>query len=336
MTTIFLAMERELFVVRSAGERWTLARSLDGCTLQCVAVDPARTARVFCGTFDAGLWRSDDAGETWAPVGSGIEHPAVMSVAVVQGGANGSVVLAGTEPSALFRSGDGGATWRECPALRKLPSAPTWSFPPRPWTHHVRWIAAHPANPAHLYVGIELGGVMRSFDGGETWEDRKPGGPMDSHTLAVHPSAPDRLYVAAGDGYAETHDGGSTWLRRRAGLRHHYMWSLAVDPASPETVVVSCATGPRQAHDAGVAESYTYRRNGGGSWVEVRAGLPEPRGTIVPELATTPAEPGVVYWASNLGIFRSADAGRTWSALPIDWPSHLRREHVRGMAVAPD
>jgi hypothetical protein len=53
-------------------------------------------------------------------------------------------IYAGTEPSALFRSDDGGRTWRELRALLDLPSSPTWSFPPRPWTSHVRWIPPNP------------------------------------------------------------------------------------------------------------------------------------------------------------------------------------------------
>ena len=91
---------------------------------------------------------------------------------------NGAV-YAGCEPSMLFRSDDGGATWRELESLRSIPSAPTWSFPPRPWTSHVRWIAPSPHDAGLLLVGIELGGLMWSEDGGETWEDHRPGAKLD-------------------------------------------------------------------------------------------------------------------------------------------------------------
>ena len=53
---------------------------------------------------------------------------------------------AGCEPSALWRRGRGGA-WEELDGPARLPSAPTWSFPPRPWTSHVRWIAPSPHDP---------------------------------------------------------------------------------------------------------------------------------------------------------------------------------------------
>ena len=84
-------------------------------------------------------------------------------------------VYAGTEPSRLFRSEDQGESWRELEALLELPSRPTWSFPPRPWTSHVRWIAPSPHDADLLLVGIELGGLMRSDDGGQSWEDHRPG-----------------------------------------------------------------------------------------------------------------------------------------------------------------
>jgi hypothetical protein len=53
---------------------------------------------------------------------------------------------------------------RELVALLELPSRPSWSFPPRPWTSHVRWIAPSPHDADLLLIGIELGGLMRSTE----------------------------------------------------------------------------------------------------------------------------------------------------------------------------
>jgi photosystem II stability/assembly factor-like uncharacterized protein len=247
-----------------------------------------------------------------------------------------SVVWAGTEPSAVFRSEDGGATWHERPALREVPSAPSWSFPPRPWTSHVRWIAPDPVEPERVFAGIEAGGVMRSGDAGRTWEDSKPGAQRDCHTLATHHLAPGRVYEASGGGYARSDDGGGTWQRDDAGLACRYLWGLAVDPADPETVVVSASRSARQAHYGGDAEAVLYRRTAGTEWKEVRAGLPEPRGTLAYVLATHAAEPGVFYAAPHRGgIYRSADAGRTWHELDITWPGGYRPRDVRGLVAVP-
>ena len=137
--------------------RWEVELSLPGSGAQCLAVDPADRDTVFVGLREHGLRRTRDGGRTWRDVE--LPQPGVFSVAV---SAADGAVYAGCEPSALFRSDDGGDSWRELEALLELPSRPTWSFPPRPWTSHVRWIAPSPHDAGLLLVGIELGGLMRS------------------------------------------------------------------------------------------------------------------------------------------------------------------------------
>lgn len=341
MTQLAVATDKGLMVVRSQGSAWRSVEDLQGNDAQALAVDPLRPAIMYCGTFGRGLWRSDDAGGTWHPVGDGITHPQVMSIAVsaLERSGEEGVVYAGTEPSALFRSSDGGTTWQECAALRALPSAPTWSFPPRPYTSHVRAITLDPHKSGLLSLCIEAGALVRSMDAGETWTDRVPDGPWDTHTLLVHPNAPDRLYAAAGDGfmrpgagYVESHDAGASWQRQGEGLRHHYLWGAAVDPADPETVIVSAASSPNQAHNPTAAESFVYRRSGDG-WHESGEGLPAGAGMLAAVLATNTAEPGVFYAAANTGLYRSADVGHSWSSLPITWPDAYRFRHINALVV---
>src|SRR5437016_10183803 len=127
MTIIFLAMPDGLLVLSRSNGGWQVDRRLEGVPTQCVAVDPLRAHRVDCGTFGMGLWRSNDAGATWQPIGRGISRPQIMAVAVskVERVGEYGVVYAGTEPTALYRSEDGGDSWRDLFALRELPSAPT-------------------------------------------------------------------------------------------------------------------------------------------------------------------------------------------------------------------
>src|SRR6266702_1187060 len=123
------------------------------------------------------------------------------------------VVYVGTEPSAIYRSEDGGTGFRELAALRALPSASSWSFPPRPWTSHIRWITLDPLVPGRVFAAAEAGALVSSLDGGEHWEDRR--------------LAPDRLYSAAGDGFMRP---GSGFVQSDDdGLTLHYLWSVAAD-----------------------------------------------------------------------------------------------------------
>jgi photosystem II stability/assembly factor-like uncharacterized protein len=336
MRTMYVAAGNAVAVLRHQQGVWRATLGLEGMPAQCVAADPLHPATVYAGTFGKGLWRSRDAGATWQPAGPGIPHQEIMSVAVspLERIDGQCVVWAGTEPSALFRSEDGGATWTERDALRRLPSAPTWSFAPRPWTSHIRWIQPDPRVAERLFAGIELGGVMRSLDGGLTWEDRKSGGQHDCHTLAMHRQAPDRVYEAAGGGYAESVDGGSSWQRLDDGLTRHYTWGLAVDPGDPDTVLISAAHGPRQAHVPGQAEAAIYRRTAGAAWQEVGDGLPAPRGTNAYVLAANNDESGVFYAATRRGdLYRSGDTGQAWESQPVSWPAGYQPQEVRAMVV---
>ncbi len=333
MTTLYVAMEDALLVVRQRAGRWTAEEHLAGKALQCVAADPGHPERIYVGTAD-GLWRSPGGGRAWTPAGNGLAPKDVTAVAV--GGAQAGhlgTVYAGTEPSAIFKSEDGGDTWEELKGLTRLPSAGTWSFPPRPDTHHVRSIAVDPHVPRRLYVAIEAGALVRSQDGGATWLDRVPAGPYDTHTLALHHSAPGRLYSAAGDGYFESRDGGDTWEEIESGLRHLYLFGVAVDPANPEMVIVSAAPGPGTAYSASRASTYVYARKERGPWTEVREGLPEPKGTTITVLATHREKPHAIYGTNNRGIFISQDAGTRWARLDISWPQRFLQQSAQGLVV---
>ncbi len=342
MIKLYVATDEAVAVVQQRNGEWIADVQIVGSHPQCLAVDTLRPQQVYCGTFDRGLWLSQDAGKTWEQAGPGIEHSSVTAVAVstTERAGDSGVVYAGTEPSTLYRSEDGGNTWQELSALRRLPSAPTWSFPPRPYTSHIRWITSDPLVAGRVFAAIEAGALVRSLDGGQTWEDRKASGPYDTHTLLMHRLAPNRLYSAAGDGFmnpgngfVESDDGGETWYRSGEGLQHHYLWSVAADPADSATLVISAARGPQQAHNPQSAESAIYRRSGDNQWQQVRNGFPEPRGLLTSVLSSHKAEPGVFYAANNKGVFRSADAGTSWEALPIRWPQGLPLGRAHALVV---
>ena len=336
MTTFYVATGDGLVVITRCSNKWRARRALSSGPASCIAVDPLQPARAFCGMGRQGIWRTDDAGSQWRPVFKAIPCDHVTRVAVSGAqDANGlGAVYVGVEPSAIFRSDDGGETWRNCEGLSDLPSASKWSFPPRPRTHHVRWIATDPHAPGKLYVAIEAGALISSPDGGATWNDRVPGGPYDTHELATHTQAPGRLWSAAGDGFFESENAGSSWRKSENGLGFRYCWSVAIDAAEPETIILSASPGPQQAHRAKQAESGIYRRTGEGPWQEVRVGLPPREGTRVPVVRTNPAERGSFYAAAEGDLYRSSDAGATWERLDVEWPADRPDSRILDLAVA--
>lgn len=287
----------------------------------CLASDPWVAGRAWCGTAAGGVLRADDGGLSWRVVGLRGERV----TAVAPSPAERDVVWAGTEPSAVWRSGDGGGTWERARGLLELPSSPEWAFPPRPETHHVRWIACHPAEPGRLWVAIEAGALVTTPDGGRSWKDRAPEGPRDTHELAIHRERPGTLRVAAGDGYFESEDGGGTWTAPERGLEARYLRSVAIAPGDPDVVLVSAASRPRSAYVAGRSDGRLYRRAGRGPWERVLHGWPDPPATIAP-LLVGGSEPGELWATDERGVHRSEDGGLSWerAATFPRAPSHLR------------
>jgi len=332
MVTCYLAMRDALRVVSDGGDASTADTRLAGHSLTSLAVDAAVPDRVFVGTSDSGLLRSVDGGTTFDRVGAdGIGPDRITAVAI--GTRSPDEVWVGTEPSRVYRSTDAGGTWSEKPGLTDLPSAAEWSFPPRPHTHHVRWIEPDPYDADHLYVSIEAGALVGTHDGGETWEDRRPTARRDVHSMTTYPELPGHAWVAAGDGYAETRDGGTSWAKPQGGLDHRYCWSLAVDAADPSCVLLSAAHGSRSAHTPEHADSYVYRRRDGQRWQRLDGrGLPMGEGVVRAVLARGRSA-GVFYAATNKELYRTADQGESWHRVDIPWDESLTDQTPRGLAV---
>jgi photosystem II stability/assembly factor-like uncharacterized protein len=186
----------------------------------------------------------------------------------------------------------------------------------------VRWIACHPHDAGRLFVAIEAGALVATHDGGETWRDRVPGGPYDTHELAIHPHAPRRLRVSAGDGYYESADAGETWSRPRDGLEVGYFRSVAIDPGRPDVVVASAASSPFAAYRAHASDGRLYRRESDGAWRRVTQGWPDPPRTIAPLLLAGRSS-GEMWAADERGVHASSDGGKTWRRV-AEFPNDAR------------
>lgn len=325
---LLVATGTDAFILDTARGALARAAGLERQLPTCLAMGPDGGGRAWCGTDGAGVYRSDDAGASWRPAGLPGRRVMALAASPVRPGR----VWAGTEPSEVWRSDDGGESWRRTAELTTLPSSSEWSFPPRPETHHVRWIACHPSDPDTLWVAVEAGALITTTDGGESWRDRVPGGPFDTHELAIHPAEPDTLRVAAGDGYYESHDGGATWASPMEGLDVGYFRSVAIDPGRPDLVVITGASGPRRTYVAGPGarpDGRVYRREGDAPWERVLRGWPDPPTTTAPLLAAG-AAPGELWAADERGVHRSGDGGAGWDPV-ASFPDPPR--NLRGLVV---
>jgi photosystem II stability/assembly factor-like uncharacterized protein len=328
-TTFIATNGQGLARASNANGRWQVEHRLPGQVIRCLAADPTQPGVAYAGTDQDGVLRSADAGRTWQPAGLG--GRAIRALAVSQ--AVPGRVYAGTKPPGLHYSDDDGANWQPLPNLRRRQAF--WWFSPAegsPFTPFVQAIALAPNDPGHLVVGIELGAVLRSVDGGETWEGHRPGSLRDCHSLAVHAAEPRWVYEAGGTGagVAFSHDGGHTWKQPRHGLDRHYGWAVAVAPDLPEVWYASLSPSAFKAHSNGGAQAGLFRWAGTASdWTKLGGGLPEPLNDMPYALLTDPAAPGHLYAGLSSGqVWFSSDYGDAWQALPFNL-SGIHRSLIR-------
>lgn len=314
ITTLYLATAQGLAIVSGSGQHWRGRMALAGIQLQCVTVGRFPAHWIYCGTFGQGVLISKDRGVSWFPA-IGLANARVTALNV----SKAETLYAGTEPGAVFVSKDEGESWQELTPLNSLPSAPTWSFPPRPETNHVQAILPAPGSSTGLYVAVEAGALVRSGDSGQTWLDRVRGGPADTHTLIASPLDSKQLFSAAGDGCFESTDAGRSWQPSNDGLKHQYCWSIAIHQSDPETMLLSASEHAFTAHGQQTAQSFVYRRVGRAPWQLAMEGLASLHRARIPVIAATPSEPHSFFLASNGVIYRSTDTGLHWEKLSIKW-----------------
>lgn len=260
---LLVATTHGLIVCEQREHEWhEAARGLSDYNVTSVI---AREGVILAGTTN-GIFHSDDLGQTWREVSIGLTQHHVRCLAYDPNVSDAE--FAGTEPAGIFVSRDGAETWRACPEVAALRDANNWFLPYSPEAGCVRGFAFH---GRRAYAAVEVGGVLRSDDGGDTWRlaDGSSGDPdfnkpvpanfvhADVHSIAVHPISSDLVFAPTGGGFYGSTDGGQTWSCL---YPHCYCRAVWLDPLDPDHLII----GPADSVDRGgrIEESH----DGGRSW----------------------------------------------------------------------
>ena len=279
-----------------------------------LAASPVDPRRAYLAAYEAGVYRTGDAGLTWQHIDS---WPTDYAHSVLAHPSEPETVYVGSEPAALFRSSDGGNSWQECPGFRDVPESVDWGFHAETRDSHVRDLRVSPGDAACMYAGIEVGGMVRSEDAGATWK-QLPGLNDDIHCVNLSRSRPGRVYVATARAPYRTDDQGDHWEIINEGLDRRYTLHIAADPENADLVLVTVS------ENAGRKAPQFYRStNGGRSWALVEGlGQGENAEDMVVAFDWDPEIPGMVYAGTDGGkLFCSRDRGETWEQLPVSLPS---------------
>jgi BNR/Asp-box repeat len=242
------------------------------------------------------VFHSDDDGGTWS------EPAAVKAVWQLRPdtAARSGVVWAGTEPSALWRSEDGGESFALVDGLWDHPHRPTWE--PGGGGQALHTVLPHPSDDERVLVAMSTGGVYRTDDGGKSW----------------HPANQGIKAYFFPDPWPEY------------GQCVH---KVARDADEPNRLFAQNHHG-------------VYRSDDGGShWVSIADGLPSDFGFPV---VAHPARGGTAWVVplvadrervppdATLGVWRTTDAGESWSAASSGLPEDFYASVLRDAFTADD
>lgn len=240
---------------------------------------------------------------------------------------------AGVDDAALFVSRDDGETWSEVKGLTQHPTRPRWM--PGAGGLCLHSIVVDPTNPQRLWVGISAVGVMRSDDGGATWQPRNAGLPSFAppvgpeadigrcvHKLVLDPARPGSLALQFHGGVFVSDDAGDSWRRISAGLPHDFGFPMAATARGDFFVVPLLADTNRVVPDGALKVWRT--RDRGRTWRAMTKGLPQKEhfvGVLRDAMTADTLEPAGLYLGTTGGeLFYSKNAGDSWEKLPANFP----------------
>jgi photosystem II stability/assembly factor-like uncharacterized protein len=298
-----------------------------------VAGIPGNPTTFYFGAVAGGVWRTTDAGATWAPL---TDHTPISSVgAIAIAPSNSQIIYLGTGEAAprgdmtygdgVYKSSDGGKTWRNI-GLED--------------TRQIGALIVDPHDPDIVLVaalGHAFGpnterGVFRTADGGKTWSKVLY---RDSDTGAIDvsfdPHDSNIVYAALwqarrlpwnfssggpGSGLYRSTDAGVHWMRLSGqGLPEGILGRIHVSVSGADSrriyaMIEAVAGGLYRSDDGG---EHWRRINGDGRLSQ--------RAWYFSTILADPKDPDTLY-AENTGLFRSSDGGKTFNLLPARHGDH--------------
>jgi photosystem II stability/assembly factor-like uncharacterized protein len=346
-----------LYESKDGGEHWSALPGVQGLRIESLAISPQDPSILAAGT-SRGVFFSNDGGGNWQRI-SGVNDPEMQDItALTFDPADSKTIYAGT-PHLPWKTVDGGATWRSI-ANGLIDDSDIFS---------IRVDAGRP----ELIFASACSGIYRSENAGGSWVKLQgiPGTHRRTHIISEDPRASDVIFAGTTLGLFKSPDSGRTWRH----LTFEQVNWMVFDPAEPRTLYLATENaGILKSNDSGesfqsvnygfanhsltqitgmgtrlyASSNYEGRYggvfssiDGGLNWT-LRANEDALLGRNLNSLVEAPSHSDLLFAASEDGVIKSVDAGKTWTRL-IAQPRALdsrrpgaERTHINALRVIED
>ncbi|HTR11849.1 MAG TPA: YCF48-related protein [Roseiarcus sp.] len=280
--------------------------------VRAILTDARQPDRAVIGS-QSGIFLSDDRGDSWRHLSA--PRPELSVWSLVRDPSDPDVIFAGYEPATLYRSPDDGKTWTSIYLPATYPHVTAGPEMPK----RITGIAVAGASRGEIYLSVEVGGLLRSLEGGKHWGAAIDGlyvveDAVDLHGVVVSPTRREQVTVTTRIGAFRSDDHGDHWRKLPVpALREKgsYCRAIAYAPGRPQTLFL----GAGNDFDGDKGALFVSGDNGA-TWRP--ANLPGPLKSTVFAIAINSRLPQQVHCATkNGGVFSSMDGGESWTYAPL-------------------
>lgn len=348
-------------IEREAGGQWHIGQHwFPGDPVSMLLTEPDTTrcyAALDLGHFGVKLHRSDDGGKSWAeiqapafpPRPEGVEDKDPMRgidipwttklVWSLEPGAQPGELWCGVIPGGLFYSGDHGNSWTLNRPLWDEPRRKQWMGGGYDFAG-IHSILVDPRDEKHVTVGVSVGGLWSTQDGGQHWRlignglrnaympPELAGDPVsqDAHRIVQCAVQPDRLWMQHHNGIFRSDDGGENWQELQDVPPSSFGFAVAVHPNEPDTAWFVPATKDEKRFPVDARLVVTRTRDGGQHFEVLREGLPEePCYDLIYRHGLDVSADGerLAFGSTTGSLWVSEDQGDSWQVVSKHLPPVL-------------
>ena len=361
---VLVGTKKGAFILTSDGKRdnWQVSGPhFGGWEIYHLKGSPADPNRLYAsqtsGWFGQIIQRSNDGGQSWAPVDNKFQYDGIPGTHQWYDGTphpwefkrvwhiepsltDPDTVYAGVEDAALFHTKDGGQSWAELSGLRGHGTGPQWQ--PGAGGLCLHTILLDPADPQRIYIAISAAGAFRTDDGGQSWKPINRGlhsryipNPTAEighcvHHIAMNPTRPNVLFMQKHWDVMRSDDGGDNWREISGNLPTDFGFAIDIHTHQPDTLYVVPIKSDSE-HYPPEGKLRVYRsKSGGDEWEPLTTGLPQSNcyvNVLRDAMAVDTLDDCGIYFGTTGGqVYCSPNGGDSWNPIVHDLPAVLSIE----------